>query len=226
MGILVILMAGFLGSMSFPDSPPKEDRDQGRQRKRLLTPILAVFTAMLLLYVSAEIGASNWIAELFVREIEVSASFGALMVSLMWLGVFAGRMGLAIWFRGTRQAAAIMAISVLSASSFAALLVAGTPAAAALCVFGAGLGLSGVYPMVITLVGRHCPGGAAVGIVSTGGGIGSFAFPFLIGFVGDRAGLRGGFGLCIGACAALAVLAWVVTRYSRSPTAARSSPRE
>jgi nitrate/nitrite transporter NarK len=65
--------------------------------------------------------------------------------------------------------------------------------------------------MVMTLVGRWFRSGRAVGIVSTGGGIGSFVFPFLMGYLGQLTGIGTAFLLCAVTSGAVAVLAVVVT---------------
>jgi MFS family permease len=63
--------------------------------------------------------------------------------------------------------------------------------------FLTGFGYSGVFPLVINLVGGRYRTGAAVGFVSTGGGAGSLVFPFVLAFLADRVGLRGAFFFCL-----------------------------
>lgn len=69
--------------------------------------------------------------------------------------------------------------------------------AAGIFVFLTGLGYSAIYPLVMALVGKHFKSGVAVGTASTGGGIGSFTFPFVIAVLFEVVGLRGGFGIYI-----------------------------
>jgi MFS family permease len=62
-------------------------------------------------------------------------------------------------------------------------------------VFIAGMGLSVLYPMIMVLVGERYPEdhGLSVGMVASGGGIGAFCFPLVMGWLADTTDLRVGF---------------------------------
>ena len=62
-------------------------------------------------------------------------------------------------------------------------------------VFLAGLGCSIYDPTVMTLVGECFPlsQSQVVGFAATGGGIGSFVFPFLMSSIAQDWGIRAGF---------------------------------
>ena len=62
-------------------------------------------------------------------------------------------------------------------------------------VFLSGLGSSIFYPAVITLLGACFPQAQsqAIGFAATGGGIGSFVFPFIMSALSQGWGLRAGF---------------------------------
>jgi nitrate/nitrite transporter NarK len=83
-------------------------------------------------------------------------------------------------------------------------------AAVAVGVFLTGLGLSALYPLVMTIVGRYFKSGFAVGTVATGGGLGSFTFPFLMAVVAESIGLRGGFWFYLGLTLVLVVLSLAI----------------
>jgi fucose permease len=215
--------------LRFPPEVPHGAAAAAVARSRAGTPLLAIFDLMLALYVSAEIGFSSWASEYFVKVLGASASVGALMVSVLWLGILAGRLGLSFWFAGDRQDIAILILSVVSALAVLLLRTIGVVPVAALAVFLSGLGFSGVYPMVMTLVGRWFRSGRAVGVVATGGGLGSFAFPFLMGYVGQVAGIASSFLLCAAAVGVLSLLAAVVIavrpRASAAPRAGRNTQK-
>jgi len=107
-------------------------------------------------------------------------------------------------FRKTRRelpllaSASLMAISVVSLAIIGALVR--TPSVltfsvAAVLVALAGLGCSVVYPISVTIVGGIFPQAQsqAIAFASTGGGIGSFAFPFLMANLAALFGIRVGF---------------------------------
>jgi fucose permease len=209
-GALVLVAVGMFSRLRFPPEAGGAAGTAPAASGRFLSPLLGLFALMLLVYVSAEIGFSSWASEYFVSRMGAPASVGALMVSVLWLGLLAGRLGLSLWFRGSRQDLAILCLALVSTASVLLLGAAHTVPAAAIAVFVTGLGYSGVYPMVMTLVGRRFRSGRAVGIASTGGGIGSFAFPFLMGYLGEHAGIGSSFLLCAAASAVLALLTVVV----------------
>ena len=79
-----------------------------------------------------------------------------------------------------------------------------------------GMGYSGIYPMIITLTGRAFRSSAAVGIVTTGAGLGSFLFPFLFSGIAQALGLRTGFLMLAALPAGISAIAIVlIVRHSR-----------
>jgi fucose permease len=156
----------------------------------------------LLLYVGAELGISNWIAEYFVRIFAADPAFASLTVSLFWIGLLAGRFGVPALYRGSRQEAALVASSLLLVASTIGLCAIGFAAAAggplwapAAFTFLAGLGCSIVYPTVVSLVGISCKEAQAEAISFSvaGGGVGLFAFPFMMSWISQAYGIKLGF---------------------------------
>jgi fucose permease len=157
--------------------------------------LLILAFLILLLYVGTELGVSVWIAEYYVKILGTSASVGAFMVSVFWMGLLIGRLGVSFGYRGYRQAELL---SVLASTCTVALLFAVLmkgPWLAGVGFFISGLGYSAIYPLVMALVGKHFTRGqgVAVGFASTGGGIGAFAFPFFMAAIADRFGIQRGF---------------------------------
>jgi len=156
----------------------------------------------LFLYVGVELGVSNWVAEYFVSVFAYSPAASAMLVSLFWAGLLAGRFGVPIPYKGDRQdlvlvwfsATAMLSVLLLSALGFT------TPGAITselgqVLVFFAGLGCSIYYPAIITLLGKCFPHAQsqAIGFAATGGGIGAFVFPFFMSAMSQHWGIRIGF---------------------------------
>jgi len=82
----------------------------------------------------------------------------------------------------------------------------------------AGLGCSICYPEVITLLGKCFPHaqGQAIGFAATGGGIGSFVFPFAMSAISQHWGIRAGFAtyavFAVVTAALAAGLGWAAAR--------------
>ena len=156
----------------------------------------------LLVYVGVELGVSNWIAEYFVAVFAYDAAASALLVSLFWTGLLAGRFGVPLMYKGERHDAVLIGLSILATASITLLSLLGyatpnsiTHYVGRVLVFLAGLGCSIYYPAVITLLGKCFPHAQsqAIGFASTGGGIGAFMVPFLMSAMSQHWGIRAGF---------------------------------
>ncbi len=79
-------------------------------------------------------------------------------------------------------------------------MLSSVPWLASLTFFCAGLGYSAIYPLIMAIVGRHFKynQGAAVGFAATGGGVGSFVFPFIMAAISNVLGIHKGFFFYIG----------------------------
>jgi fucose permease len=208
----------------------KEERAPGAADADLRkNPAYWLGFACLLLYVGAELGISNWIAEYFVRIFAAAPAFASLTVSLFWIGLLAGRFGVPALYRGSRPEAVLVASSLLLIASTIALCALGFAAvpaqaaaregavtqlfAPAALTFFAGLGCSIIYPTVVSLVGISCKEAQAeaISFAIAGGGVGLFAFPFIMSWISQAYGIRIGFAsyaiiaaLTAAACLALA----------------------
>jgi len=192
--------AGFLAVMAilfsvirFPRVRPEPGHEEAQGLRLLRQPVLLLLTLVLLLYVGVEIGVSSWSSEYFVKVLGASPSTGAFAVALFWTGLLAGRLGISVGYRGTRQELVMLVLAVLSSAGLVLLLLARSVPAVAGAVVLAGLGCSGFYPLAISVVGRYYKSGVAIGTAVTGGAAGSVAFPFLMALLSQSVGMRGGF---------------------------------
>lgn len=191
-----VLMAIAFSLQSFVAVPPA-----GTQRARvalvhlLRQPLMAFLALAILLYVGVEIGVSNWIAEYVVQKLGTSAAMGAYMVSLFWLGLLVGRLAIAAFYRSDDQETLLVASCALATLALVLALLNLGFAWTAACFFISGMGFASIYPVVVVLAGRHFASeqGLAIAIISTGGGMGSFAFPFAIAALADHWGIERAF---------------------------------
>ncbi len=210
------VMALLFGFSPFPRIMQHEAGDRGKGLKLMLQPLLLLITFFLLLYVGAELGVSTWIAEYFVQVRGSAASVGAFALSLFWIGLLVGRFSLSVAYRGSRQEYIVLGLAVLSAAALGMVLLVSSTWATAVAVFLTGLGFSGIYPLSVAIVGRYHRSGVAVGAVTTGGGIGSFTFPFLMAVLAQTVGIRGGFLFYLGLTVVLVAIAAGIIRLTRS----------
>jgi len=180
-----------------PDAPPRTTPQRLSTHPAYYLAFLALF-----FYVGVELGVSNWIAEYFVAVFDYPVGQSALLVSLFWAGLLAGRFGVPLLYHGNRQDLVLMGFSLLASLSIGALTALGfaangpfTQTIAMALVLMAGLGSSIFYPAVITLLGNCFPHAQsqAIAFAATGGGIGAFVFPFLMSALAETWGIRAGF---------------------------------
>ncbi len=202
---VAILPLGLLGREAPIHGTSRESRRGGSKNRAVPDapsrhPAYWIGFVALLLYVGVELGISNWSAEFFVSVFGASAATGSFMVSLFWTGLLAGRFGIPVLARKVSQQKILIAISILlvGSSSLLALLGFLGPAFRVpgyILVFFSGLGCSSIYPIVVSIVGETFPKAQAkaVSFASTGGGLGSFAFPYLMSVIAGGLGIRFGF---------------------------------
>lgn len=196
LAFLSLLMALAFTLLSFETVSADPARQENSPLSYLMSqPLMLLLTTLILLYVGVEIGTSNWIAEYFVQSLGVSAASGAYTVSLFWMGLLAGRLSVAIFYRRDDQAVLLVTACILSALSLSLGLWGDSFVWKAACFFSTGMGFSIVYPVVVVLAGRFFPTQQemAIAIISTGGGVGSFAFPFAMSSLADSWGIERAF---------------------------------
>ena len=197
MALATLVMAVALARTPFGRLATEEEHpDGGPGVLHLLSrPLLMLSALLLLLYVGAELGVSSWVSEYYVTVLRQAKSTGAVMVAVFWLGLLIGRLALSYGYHGHRQAELLFVLAAICAAGLLFALRMNDPWLAGVGFFVAGLGYSATYPLVIVLVGEHFKRrrSIAVGVVTMGGGLGSFTFPFIMGAVSDRYGLPYGF---------------------------------
>lgn len=185
----------------------------------------------LFLYMGVDLGVSTWVAEYFVAVFAYSKSASALLVSLFWAGLLAGRFGVPLLYNGGRKDMVLVGLSTLAALSINMLALLGftppnsiTDHIGPILVLLAGLGCSLYYPAVITLLGRCFPHAQsqALGFAATGGGIGAFVFPLFMSAIAERWGLRVGFATYGVFAIAMTVVAGRLVAFAKN----NASPRD
>lgn len=217
--LIFALLAVLIVCTSLPRIAEAPSGHAAAQQRLSANPAYWLSFFALFLYVGVELGVSNWIAEYFVAVFAYSAAGSALLVSLFWAGLLAGRFGVPLLYRGTRQDVVLVVLSLLATVSIMLLTALGhtpltplTVKVALGAVFLAGLGCSVYYPVVITMLGKCFPHAQsqAIGFAATGGGIGSFVFPFIMSAIAQHWGIRAGFATYGAFAAAMTALAAIL----------------
>lgn len=210
---LSLAMAAAMAVMPFSrlDVPVEAGHKPARLGEVLRNPLVILGSLILMVYVGVEIGVTDWVAKYCVDAMpssNASRKYASVLVSAFWVGLLAGRIGVSALYQGERQDRLLLGMGVTATAAMVALAFTPSVVGVAVAVFVAGLGFSGVYPVVMALLGRHLHTGQslAVAMASTGGGIGGFVFPFAMAAVFDQIGIARGFGLYAGLTGVMLVL--------------------
>ncbi len=179
-------------------------------------PLLIILILALFVYVGTEIGVFSWSSVFFVQVLGSAASQGAYAVAVVWVGLLVGRLAVSFWYKGRRQEMLMLGLTSFSAAMLLIVLLVHSAVAVIIAFFFTGLGFSGFYPLLMTVVGRYYKTGVAVGSVATGGAAGSIVFPFLMSLLAQTVGIHGGFWFYLGLNCFLVVLTVVTVRLVRN----------
>jgi FHS family glucose/mannose:H+ symporter-like MFS transporter len=162
--------------------------------------------ALFFLYVGTEGSVGGWTASLAKRIGTTPGNLWELSPMFFWVGLMAGRALTPIILRRVTERTLLMTGLILAGSFNGALLWASTFRGATICVTATGLGLSCVYPLVVSqMVGRYGKDAKHTrSIMFALACVGGATMPALVGFTSTHAGsLRAGLWVPFIACLAM-----------------------
>ena len=188
MALLLVLETLFLGLIRLP-ALKSETRvpTKGRVWRSRLFSILG---ALFFVYVGTEVSVGGWIAS-YARRIDVaSGTFSVMTPSFFWGALLVGRALAPILLRQTRETNLASAGLVLSSLGIALLLAAHGMTSIVIGAMLAGLGLSSVFPINISLISRWLgeEGVRFGGIMFALAGLGGATLPWLVGLFSAKTG--------------------------------------
>lgn len=185
---------------------------------RSLALLMVILPAMGV-YVGVELGTASWMSEFVVAAVGGSVAQGARVVSLYWVGLCLGRVGVAILHRGTRHSRLIVALASVAVVGLAITVPAGGITWAAAGAAVTGVGLSALYPLLILLAGSEYPTrrSQAMGLTSAAGGLGSMLVPLAIAVVAEAFGIRSGMAVYLVMTVTLGALSIALLVMTRRP---------
>lgn len=180
--------------------------------------LLLVILAAMGVYVGIELGVAAWMSEFIVAAIGGSVSQGARIVSLYWVGLCLGRVGVGLLHRGTHHARVILALVAVAVAGLIVTVPAGGLGWAAAGAVITGIGLSALYPLLISLAGSAYPTrrSRAMGLTAASGGLGSMLVPLAITVVADAFGIRAGMLVYLGLAVILSGLSVALLSMTRT----------
>tara|TARA_A100001037_G_C15067925_1_gene597976 strand:- start:21 stop:1121 length:1101 start_codon:yes stop_codon:yes gene_type:complete len=192
-GVASIVAGAFACRCVFPRMPTQQEAGSIVDLRQ--DSLIGAFSFAILLYVGIEMGVSSWIGELYVMRFGGDLAAAPWMVSVFWVGILLGRIGMGMGYRGTRHFGMLVLFSTVSLVGGIGTLVASRPTTLAMAVFLMGVGLSVLYPIVMVIVGQRYPRdhGSRIGLVAAGGGLGALVFPLIMGEIAEGTSVLGGF---------------------------------
>jgi MFS transporter, FHS family, glucose/mannose:H+ symporter len=198
--LFLILTAGLsllvtIGIAAMPASvvEPVVRSDTKKERKIGIdwkSPLFFTIAAMFFVYVGVENGFGGWVASYAKSLGSLSAAMAAMTPSFFYASLTLGRWIAPLMLRRINDIKLAQAGTLAACAGMAGLLLSHSLIAVALSALLAGLGLSSVYPIIISLLSREYGEAASrVGsVMFTAANLGGGCLPWLVGALSTRAG--------------------------------------
>ena len=219
-GTLCVIPLAITAAPRFPTPKQAQGFPIATAKALLRDPVLLTFGIMLFLESGMEITVGGWTATFFKEELLISDQRALVYLSLYWLGLMVGRMGLSTALRRVSPARLLGTCIAVAFAAVWLVIAARDPSFAALGVFLLGVGFSATFPVVLGLVAdRHAAlSGTAFSVVMVMALTGGMLLPYFTGVLGASYGLRGSFLIVPSSLVLLALLLGVASSRLASHT--------
>lgn len=164
--------------------------------KLLRQKVYIFLLVSMFMYVGIEEGVAFWITS-YVKEKSSSGFYASIILSVFWGGMIIGRY---LASRFSRNLNELIIMSAVITLGFLVMCTLTVSFPATLTAFiGLGLGLSGIWPMLMALTCNYYPRytGTAFGIMMAFGATGGGIIPLIMGYIGDKTNLRWSLTFCL-----------------------------
>jgi FHS family glucose/mannose:H+ symporter-like MFS transporter len=150
----------------------------------------------MVLAMGAEAGVAGWLCFYAARELSFSAALAGSAISLFWAGMLVGRLLTSSLSGGVRLVLLIIICPAGACLAWLGVTASGAAAAIMPLLFVAGAFHSGTFPLILAYAKTKYEDvfGSAAGLLIAIGTVGGMLTPYLIGFAGERIGLRAAIG--------------------------------
>jgi len=189
-------------------------------------PGFAWYLAALLCQGGNEAALAGWITPLLTsRGLAGAEALGAL--TLHWSGIIAGRLCLALVVERIGTRATVTAAAITASLGTMLLIAAPGPGVLLAAAAISGLGISGVFSVVMADAGARYRGraGTMFAALLAAGQAGGMLIPWLVGRAAERAGLAAGLSLVAGTTLAVALFVLILSGVPISVPSGRAAQR-
>ena len=198
-----LILAGLLSCTVFPKPVLKETTKRSGSYRQFLTVVFVCLVLAMIFYVGLENGFGYFVNTLFADHLQ-SGNLGAYAISLYWAGMALCRLVCSL--KAYKPIPMLLGCFFLSAVLLAVLAVCPWGGASLACCFLVGAAFAPVWSTLAALAAAQNPehSGAAIGLMSTGCGLGGIVFPTVMGYVSEHYRITTAFFLlCVTACVGL-----------------------
>ncbi len=200
------------------------DAEQAAARRQPLPGSYWVLWAALLVAVSVEFCMIFWSAEYMEQGLGLARAEAAQSTSLFLAGMIGGRLAASRLVQRFAALKVVIASNLLAGAGFLVYWSAAVPWLGAVGLFITGLGVSSLYPLILSMAigasgGNSVQAGARASLAS---GTAIFALPLVLGRLADAVGIR----MAYGVVAFLLVGVFVIIMVSARLSAARPATVE
>lgn len=211
-----ILLALLLGGTVFPKPVVRERAKSGGSMKLFLSAVFVCLFFSMICYVGLENGFGYFVNTLFTERLQ-SDQLGAYAIALYWAGMALCRFVCSL--RPYKPVPMLLTCFGLSAALLTVLALCPWGGASLACCFLVGAAFAPVWSTLAALAAEQNPehSGAAIGLMSTGCGLGGIVFPTVMGYVSEHYRITTAFFLlAVTACVGLVLCAAVRLRSRQS----------
>lgn len=203
-----------------------EVREGGTDKKKYAFFFMALYwiaAGMIFCYMGLENTVSGWF-ETYLRDRGIlSVTMATIMVSVTWLMIMIGRIIIASISDKVRAEYILLAITFIQLIAVSMLIMADSAGLVVTSLVILGLGLAGIFPTVMSLVGKILNNSnVGMSVVTGFGSLGGILIPQIIGIVADGKGFSLAILLMLGGSVVLTLLGVVTvivgTRRKRNET--------
>ena len=203
-----IMWLVFAGA-GLPDGSFSEKKEGGGDKSFLKNPMFWVMTLLLFCENGAEYSVNGWMVTYYKNEQILTGALSAYAVMIQWAVMLIGRLAVAFAFK-IKDIYKFLSVMGIACSAIYCVLVAvhtTTPAVIAFALFS--IAIAGLYPLAVAGIGEMTSS-ESVGIMLSIAGTGGILFPWIIGIVADRWGLRTGMAVNLLPCIGIFVLSFAM----------------
>ncbi|NNF70291.1 MAG: MFS transporter [Acidimicrobiia bacterium] len=170
-----------------------------------------------MLYTGSELAAGQWAFSLLTESRDIGDTAAGFVVSVYWGGLTVGRLVYGTVGDRFPPRSMLSGAFIVAATGMAMVWVADSLVASVLGFVVAGLGMAGIFPLLVLLtpqrIGRDVAG-EIMGLQFTAAALGGVSVPWIVGIIAERSSLEVVPGLLVGSILLAALLNSSVARRS------------